>query len=383
MRLIVLSELFLPTKGGTAVWAAEVYRRLGRRDIHLVTADVPGAAAVDAAQPNTVHRLPLTRVAWLRPESLAMYARFFARTLALATTRRIDAIHALRALPEGLVAWGVARLTGRPVAIYAHGEELTGWGAGGKFRVMRFVLRRADTVIANSENTRELLRGMGVAASRIALIHPGVDVERFRPGLPAADLRAQAGAGAHDTLVFSVGRLARHKGFDHAIRALAKLRGEGLPIRYALAGIGDDAAYLEGLIAELGVGDAVIRLGAVADADLPRWFNACDVFLMPNREVAGDNEGFGMVFVEAAACGRTSVAGASGGTGSAVLHNSTGLRVDGRSVEAIADALRALYGDPALRTRLAAAALARAQGEFAWERVADATRALHQSGYKP
>lgn len=75
-RLLVLTELFLPTKGGTAVWAAEVYRRLGGKEIHIVTADVAGAAAVDATHPNTIHRLSLRRVAWLRPESLAMYARF-------------------------------------------------------------------------------------------------------------------------------------------------------------------------------------------------------------------------------------------------------------------------------------------------------------------
>jgi len=62
------------------------------------------------------------------PESLAKYARFFFKSLALALTHRFDAIHAFRALPEGLVAWLVARLSFRPVVIYAHGEELTTWG---------------------------------------------------------------------------------------------------------------------------------------------------------------------------------------------------------------------------------------------------------------
>ena len=182
-RLLVLTELFLPTKGGTAVWAAEVYRRLGGKEIHIVTADVTGAAAVDAAHPNTLHRLSLRRVAWLRPESLAMYARFFFRSLRLAFTHRFDAVHAFRALPEGLVAWSVARLTFRPVVIYAHGEELTSWGHGRKFRTMRFVLRHADRVVANSDHTRGTLRSMGVDPARITLIYPGVDVSVFRPGL--------------------------------------------------------------------------------------------------------------------------------------------------------------------------------------------------------
>ena len=191
-RILVLTELFLPTKGGTAVWAAEVYKRLGGKEIHIVTADVPGAAEFDIAHPNSIHRLDLKRVPWLRPESLLMYARFFFKSLRLALTHRFDAIHAFRALPEGLVAWAVARLTFRPVVIYAHGEELTTWGKGGKFKAMRFALRHADTVIANSDFTQNELLSMGVRKERIVLINPGVDVECFRPGLPW-----QGGTGRH------------------------------------------------------------------------------------------------------------------------------------------------------------------------------------------
>ncbi len=377
MKLLVLSELFLPTKGGTAVWAAEVYKRLGGKAIHIVTADVPGAAAVDAAHPNTIHRLDLRRVAWLRPESLAMYARFFFRALRLAATRRFDAIHAFRALPEGLVAWAVARLTFHAVVIYAHGEELTTWGRGRKYKAMRFALRHADRVIANSEHTRATLLDMGVAASRIAVIYPGVDIAVFRPGLDGAGLREELGIAPDETLLFSVGRLSRRKGFDQAIRAVARLRADGLPVRYVIGGIGEDAAYLDGLVAECGLQAAVHRIGAIAEADLPRWLNACDAFVMPNREIDGDNEGFGMVFIEAAACGRTSLAGEAGGTGSAVLHGLTGLRVDGRSTDAIETALRTLITQPGRRALLAEAALQRVQHEFAWERVAAKTRQLH------
>ncbi len=377
MKLLVLSELFLPTKGGTAVWAAEVYKRLGGREIHIVTADVPGAAAVDATHPNTIHRLDLRRVPWLRPESLAMYARFFLRALRLAATQRFEAIHAFRALPEGLVAWVVARLTFHAVVLYAHGEELTTWGRGRKYKAMRFALRHADRVIANSEHTRATLLDMGVNASRIAVIYPGVDIALFRPGLDSDGLRAVLGIAPDEALLFSVGRLSRRKGFDQAIRAVARLRAEGLPVRYVIGGIGEDTAYLDALIDENRLQSAVHRIGAIAEADLPRWFGACDAFVMPNREIDGDNEGFGMVFIEAAACGRTSLAGEAGGTGSAVLHGVTGLRVDGTSVDAIADGLRTLITQPDRRATLAAAALQRVQNEFAWERVADKTRQLH------
>lgn len=378
-RLLVLTELFLPTKGGTAIWAAEVYRRLGGKEIHIVTADVPGAAAVDAAHPNTIHRLSLRRVAWLRPESLAMYARFFFKSLGLALTHRFDAVHAFRALPEGMVAWSVARLTFRPVVIYAHGEELTSWGNGRKFRAMRFALRHADRVVANSDHTRETLLGMGVAPARITLIYPGVDVSVFRPGLDTAGLREGWGIGADEKLLFSVGRLSRRKGFDQTIRAVERLRAEGVPLRYVIGGIGEDADYLDGLIRDLGLTDVVHRIGPVREADLPRWQNACDVFAMPNREINGDNEGFGMVFIEAAACGKPSLAGLAGGTGSAVLHAETGLRVDGTSVDAVADGLRSLLAQPAQTREWGQRALQRVEREFSWERVAEKTRQLNMT----
>jgi len=373
-RYLVLTELFLPTKGGTAVWFDEVYRRLGGKEIHIVTADVPGAAEHDRSHPNTIHRLALQRVSWLKPESLLMYAKFFFTALRLAVTRRIDAVHAGRALPEGLVAWLVARLSLRPVVIYAHGEELTGWGKGNKYKAMCFALRHADKVIANSDFTRDTLIGMGVSAGRIVLIHPGVDTERFRPGLRADDLRAGLGLGAASKLVLSVGRLSRRKGFDTLIRSLPALRAHGFDVHLAIVGIGEDADYLDGVAKEAGVVDRVHRLGHVPMEDLPRWYNACDVFVLANREIGGDTEGFGMVFIEAAACGKAAIAGRAGGTGSAVLDGVTGLRVDASAEAELVAALARLLGDPSLLESMGQAGLARVRQSLSWQAVAERTR---------
>jgi phosphatidylinositol alpha-1,6-mannosyltransferase len=381
-RLLVLTELFLPTKGGTAVWAGEVYRRLGGKEIHIVTADVSGAASVDAAHPNTIHRLNLQRVPWLRPESLSMYARFFFTSLRLATTQRFDAIHAFRALPEGLVAWAVARLTWRPVTLYAHGEELTTWGRGRKYRAMCFALRHADQLIANSEHTRDTLLQMGVDATKIKVIYPGVDVSIFKPNQDGSNLRESLGIHADQKLVFSVGRLSRRKGFDQVIRAVAQLRADHLPVHYVIGGIGEDADYLDTLIREHQLDGTVHRIGAIGEADLPRWLNACDVFAMPNRDIDGDNEGFGMVFIEAAACGKPSLSGVSGGTASAVLDGVTGLRVDGTSIKCVTEGLRSLLQDPEWAHRLGAAGHHRVIQQFSWESVAAKTQAILSSAIK-
>ena len=375
-RYLVLTELFLPTKGGTAVWFAEVYQRLSGKETHIVTADVPDAAAVDAIHSNTIHRIRMRRVTWLRPESLGMYANLLIKSLWLALTHRFTAIHAGRALPEGITAWLVARLTLHPVVIYAHGEELTTWGRGNKYKAMRFALRHADRVIANSEFTRDTLIEMGVKPTNITLIYPGVDVTRFRPGLECADLHKLAGVTGTGKLILSVGRLSRRKGFDQVIQALPSLIHAGLDIQYVLIGIGEDYDYLLNLALKHGVSERVHLLGHVSIDDLPRWYNACDVFIMPNREINGDTEGFGMVFIEAAACGKPAIAGQTGGTGAAVVDEVTGFRVDGTDTAAIATALQRILENKQYAQQIGNRALARAISQFDWSIVAEKTRQL-------
>lgn len=375
-KLLVITELFLPTKGGTAVWFDAVYRQLGGRDIHIVTAEVPGAADVDRSHPNSIHRVSLKRHWWLKPESLAMYLKLLVKGMTVVMRHRVNAVHAGRVLPEGLVGWLIGRLTGKPVVIYAHGEEITTWRQAGKYQAMRFAYRHANQVVANSDFTRDELLKLGVRPERIMLISPGVDIERFKPNLPAAQLRATIGMQPGQMLILSVGRLSRRKGFDRVIQSLPSLLVHGIDVRYALIGIGEDHDYLTQLARELGMADRVHLLGHVSPEDLPLWYNACDVFAMPNRSIHGDTEGFGMVFLEAAACGKPAIAGDAGGTGAAVEDGVTGYRISGDDSGQVADALIRLLSDKALCTRLGQAGHQRATHEFSWQAVATKTRAL-------
>ncbi len=353
LRLLMITELFLPTKGGTAVSFDDDFRRLGGKSVHIVTAAVPGDAEFDREHPNTVHRLALERSPWLRPESLFMYTRLLRKSLLLVIANPFAAVLAGRALPEGIVAWAVGRLRGYKVLIYAHGEELTGWGRGRKFQAMCFALRHADHVLANSDFTRDTLISLiGVQPQRIVTTYPTVDVERYQPGLPFDDLLSGIGLTAGQRLVLSVGRLQRRKGFDQVIRALPGLIGRGLDVHYAVVGIGDDWDYLGSLARELGVSERLHLLGHVEPADLPRWYNACDLFIMPNRDINGDTEGFGLVFLEANACAKPVIAGLAGGTGSAVENGINGLRVDGERVEAVEESIACLLLDPEMARRM-------------------------------
>ena len=377
LRLLMITELFLPTKGGTAVSFDDDFRRLGGKEVHVITADVPGAAEFDRDHPNSIHRLVLKRRDWLKPESLLIYTKMFWKSLWLALATRTTAIFAGRALPEGLVALIVGRLTRRPVLIYAHGEELTGWGRGRKFQAMCFTMRRADWILSNSDNTRDtLVNLLGVHPDRIALTYPTVDEKRFQPAPPDDELRQSVGVTGDKKLILSVGRLLNRKGFDNVIRSLPALLEQGMDIEYALIGIGDELSYLLELTSEFNVTERVHFLGHVSYEDLPRWYHACDLFAMPNRDIDGDNEGFGLVFLEAAASSKPAIAGKAGGTGSAVIDGETGLLVDGENITDIVAAIGQILGDPEESSRMGKAARQRVLENFIHKRRVDQLRDL-------
>jgi phosphatidyl-myo-inositol dimannoside synthase len=369
---LVLSELLSPTRGGTAVWFDKVYRVLGG-GTHIVTARVPEWEDTDRAYPLPIHRLRLERLWYLRPESLGMYLRLFSAALRLSLRYPFNSIHAGRVLPEGLAGLAIARLLRLPMVVYAHGEEITTWRQPAKRRVMQGVYRQADVVIANSGFTRGLLLELSVDPSRVHVIHPGVDLEVFRPGLDTRVLRQRFGL-SKKRVILTVGRPNLRKGFDMVIRALPLVLREVSDAHYVIVGDSENQEYLKVLAAQMAVSDHVTFVGKASEEDLPLWYNLCELFAMPNRKVGEDTEGFGMVFIEANACGKPVLAGIEGGTGSAVIHGQTGLRVDGTKVEDVEQGILAILRSPELMSRLGQAGLARAQESFSWEKVAARTR---------
>jgi phosphatidylinositol alpha-1,6-mannosyltransferase len=198
------------------------------------------------------------------------------------------------------------------------------------------------------------------------VIAPSVDPSEFSAGstdaVSAAALRAELTGGG--PLLLTVGRLAEtHKGFDRASEALPAILAGAPDAHLVIAGPGDPAA-LAALAERLGVRHRVHFLGLVSRDRLLTLYAACDLFLLPGREVGGSAEGFGIVFLEAALAGKPSVAGRVGGAREAVSDGQTGLLVDGNSAAEVASAVLALLLEPARRERLGHAARQRALSEF-------------------
>jgi phosphatidylinositol alpha-1,6-mannosyltransferase len=373
MRILLVTELYPPAVGGSAVLFEGIYTRLAGAEVTVLTDEHTSPASENGGVPPIpiVRRAIATR-RWgvMDPKGLGHHLRVARQIRALA--RPIDAIvHCGRALPEGLAALFARRLFGQRYMVWCHGEELA---TAATSRELTFLARRiyrgAIGVFANSRNTASCVeRFAGIAPERIHVVHPGVDPSRFHPGVAGDAVRRRLAPGG-EALLLSVGRLQKRKGHDLAIHAVAALAKEGLALRYAIVGDRWERQALEALARELGVAHRIAFLGEVPAADLPAYYAAADIFLLPNRVEEGDFEGFGIVFLEAAAAGKPAIGGRSGGVAEAIEDGVTGLLVGGTDVDELAAAIRQLAASPALRARMGEAGRARVLREFTWERAA-------------
>ncbi len=182
----------------------------------------------------------------------------------------------------------------------------------------------------------------------------GVDISRFVPRQRATVLTARYGLEWRRVLL-TVGRLCPRKGMDRVIESLPAILRHIPDLAYVIVGHGAYRPALEALARELGVQEHVIFAGAVPDEELVGHYALGDVFIMANREMPdGYTEGFGLVFLEANACGLPAIAGRAGGSPDAVIDMVNGLLVNGEDQADIAQAVVRLFGDDALRSRLRA-----------------------------
>jgi phosphatidylinositol alpha-1,6-mannosyltransferase len=276
-------------------------------------------------------------------------------------------VHAGRPLPEGLMALMLRVLTGTPYLCYVHGEEMNIAASSRELAwLARRVLARAELVIGNSRNTETILRrDWQLPSQRLRVLHPGVDTWRFSPAPRDSEVRARLG-WTDRRVVLTVGRLQRRKGHDHLIRALPAIRQRVPDLLYAIVGDGEERTVLRELAGREGVSDMVQFLGELDDAMLVRCYQQCDLFVLPNREVNGDIEGFGIVLVEAQACGKPVVAGRSGGTAETMRVGETGQLVDCSSVPPLVETVSELLADPARCARMGEAGRSWVVQRFDW-----------------
>jgi phosphatidylinositol alpha-1,6-mannosyltransferase len=361
-RHLLVSNDFPPKVGGIQSYLWELWRRLPAEAVAVHTTPYVGADQFDAEQSFAITR---SRESVLLPTP--MVSR---RVERLAEVHGAELVIWDPALPVGHAAHRVHR----PYAVVLHGAEVTVPGRlPGTRQLLRRVLRGASLVIcAGRYSATEAERAAGHPLPTV-IVSPGVDIDRFRP-LDASErssVRRELGLPVDAPLVVSVSRLVPRKGMDTLVRAASQLSKRIPDAVVAIAGSGRDRARLEGLVAATGA--PVRLLGRVPDELLPGLYGAGDVFSMScrSRWAGLEQEGFGIVFVEAAAAGVPAVAGDSGGSAEAVADGETGLvvRRPGDSLR-VAEALGDLIDDESRRLEMGLRARARAEAEFSYDVLA-------------
>ncbi|MFZ5705164.1 MAG: glycosyltransferase family 4 protein [Pseudomonadota bacterium] len=370
--ILLVANALPPLVGGTPM----VYDRLARAcapRLHVLTAwrdadegkPIAGWRESDAGKGYPIHR-----IAWLRPPRIEAFRRriglldlllvdlpvmlyVLLRVLFLATRIRASAIVVGELQGLGWLAILLGLFSPWRIILYTHGEEVVQKTYNRLARLRGPALRAADHVITVSSFTRDrLMSDFGVAPERIDLVTPGVDLDRFQPGTVGSDDKP---------FVLAVGRLIERKGFDRLIEAFALIAGDFPEVDLVIAGTGPEEQRLRALADASPAAPRIRFRGAVDDATLVGLYRGCTLFAMPNRSLPdGDTEGFGLIFLEANACGKAVIGGRAGGATDAVVDGVTGLLVEGDDPASIAAALRRLLSDPDARVAMEQAGLARA-----------------------
>ena len=361
MTSLLVTNDFPPKIGGIQSYLSELWQRLPAAETTVLTTPHADAVAFDKRLAFRVERV--TQRVLMPTRDVASRADALARELGA------DVVFVDPMLPLGLIG---PRLRSAPYVVIAHGAEITLPGRlPGTHALGRRVLRGAAGVVAAGEYpAAACIRTAGRPVPHV-VIPPGVDPQRFHPvdAERRAEVRRKYRIDPDRPLVLGLSRLVPRKGFDDLIRAVAGLDDS---VQLAIAGSGRDERRLMDLAVSHQVHPRVRFLGRLPEADIAPLYASADVFSMLCRDRWGglEAEGFGIVFLEAAACGVPSVAGRSGGSHEAVVDGETGFVVPPREVDAVRDALAHLLGDDALRARLGAAARARAVTELSYDVLA-------------
>jgi glycosyltransferase involved in cell wall biosynthesis len=380
-----------------ATYVHDINRHLVRRG-HSVTVVTPGDPSLsreDTFDGVNIVRFPLnlpadltygrvaqSRVSWLgrfaRVAVMANYLEAQHRAImAEAREGQVDVIHAHWAIPTGPAAVMAARKLGIPSIITMHGGDVyvnpeQGYDFPTRWYVrpaLRWTLRHAGALTAITEDCRQHALRAGAPADHIRLVFNGTDLRRFSPAENGN--RGDPRFGPH--MIFACRQLFPRKGIRFLLEAAAQLKPRFPDLKVVLAGDGFERPELAHLAADLGIGADVTFLGWVPNADLPPYYRAAAVSVIPSLE-----EGFGIPAAEAMGCEVAVVASDAGGLPEVVEHGVTGLVVPRGDSTALAQAIGALLTDPERRRAMGLAGRERALRLFDWDRSAEQFEQLYR-----
>jgi len=362
---------FKPLLGGVANYVHELAVQFSRQArVHVISRKVPGIEEFDQDLPYQITRIAV-------PTSTLGSYPLFARALReVMRDQPPDALFCPTWLPDGAAARSAIGSAGIPYYVAAHGTEVfdnfaslrNGIRTVLTRRLRRAVFEGARKIFPVSNYTRTaVLAEAGGNETSTVTVNNGVNPAIFKKIPETAELRARY-KPAGEKIILTVTRLYPYKGVDRMLEALPAIV-RGVPgVKYVIAGTGPDQERLQELATRLGLEAHVSFLGAVPLETIVELYNVADLFIMLSREALPDVEGFGLVFLEAAACGLPSLAGRSGGIPDAIEEGKSGWLVDPCNLREIANTTIELLRSPERLQQAAEFCLSTAP-QKTWERA--------------
>ncbi len=361
---LLITYDFPPIPSGIATVFYNVWKMFSPQNHLILAPRIKGYKKIDSATGFKIYRyFPFGRMRIMRIVLLYVY------TLVLVIREKIDVLICGVPLSIGVIGLTFKKIWGMPYCVFYYGGEFNKYRKRKiMFAFLKIIIKNADCVITNSTFSSREVSKYGVKEDKIHKITPGVDLDKFKPDLECADIKKNLKLDDKKVLL-TVSRLVRRKGIDTVIEALPIIIKEFPNIRYLVVGKGEESEDLKKFAKSKGVENNVVFVGYVPDDELPKYYNTCDIFLMPNRETVGEEtvEGFGISFIEASACGKPVIGGASGGTKDAVINGETGFLIDPENIQEMANLIGRLLKDGNYAATIGNNGRKRAEQEFGWQ----------------
>lgn len=374
LNICILSVDFLPNVGGIAAHVYELARALQGmgNDVTIVTF----REAFFTPREETIDGLHIVRI-YLPRNTVLLYPVFavleYFSVRRIVKAKKIDLLHSHYAFPDGFVS----RLhPGVPGVATEHTSGfLDRLERGRLLWLYRWVYARMDHIISPSNELAEAVESLGIPRQKITFVSNGVDTEKFSPEVPPKNIRQQYALAPDTRIVLCPRRLEPKNGVKYLIDAIPAILLQCSDTRFFIVGgsYPDQLTLLQKRAHELGVLDRIIFAGSVPNADMPAWYTAADVVVLPSLKEATSIAG-----LEAMACGRPLVGTNVGGIPYLIDDGKTGLLVEPKDPAGLADALVRVLTDDAVRREMGFLARKKAVEQFSWVRVAGIVQGIYK-----
>jgi glycosyltransferase involved in cell wall biosynthesis len=383
MKIAFAIPWFLPNKGGAELGAWELARRLVARghQVRVVTPrfrlDWPASETIDGIEVRRYVSLAPSR--FTRLSEIMHCGQAVPGVLHHLNDFQPDLVHLHYLFFTGYAAMAWSRWNRRPAIITLVGNDVYDpYYVPCSFMapVNRWMVRRADKVAAASSFIRDVIaEKFGRPRDQVDLVPYGVDLTRFHPvdiGTIAA-LRRQLSLPEHRPIVLTVQRLHERKGVNYYLEAARRMLAVRPNLFFVVVGSGPERDTLETLSKRLGLSENIRFTGKVLDGELPLYYQAADLFAFHTL-----HEGFGIVLLEAMACGKPVVTTRAGGTLDIVVEGDGGHLVQPRDAEALAERVLRVLADPNEARRMGERNRLRVEENFNWDRLTDRYMTLYE-----